>query len=130
MTNNGRRGTRKPLADLLDREELIRMRAQGMTYAEIARTTTYCERVVNQYAHAILPPELTGKQPRRKDQPPATHYLELLICTRCSLQWSPRNPVDFATGLCLWCRLDLANINIPRAVHSGLYNTILQQEEK
>ena len=127
--NHGRRGSRKPLSDLLQREQLIRMRQHGMTYQEIARQVGYCERIVNEYAHTILPANLRGKQPRRKDQPPAAHYRELLICTRCSLQWSPRNPVSFTERLCLWCRFELAGINLRHAHETGLYQRILAEEQ-
>ena len=120
---------RKPLADLLDRETLIRMRQAGLTYAQIAQQVDRCERTLTLYAHKLLPPELHGKQPRRNGNT-LTHYLDFLICKRCQLRAEPRNPVDVTTRLCLLCRLDLANINIPKAVHSGLYNAILQQEEK
>ena len=126
--NNGRRGSRKPLSDLLHRDDLIRMREHGMTYTEIAGTVGYCPRLVNEYAHTLLPTELTGKQPRRKDTPPTAHYLELLVCTRCHLAWSADNPVDFVTRLCLWCRFDAAGIDLHKAYRSGLYHAILQQE--
>lgn len=119
---------RKPLADLLDRETLIRMRQAGLTYAQIAQQVDRCERTLTLYAHKLLPPELHGKQPRRNDGQPATHYLNVLVCIRCHLHTEPRNPVDFVTRLCLWCRLDLAGINLPKAHKTGLYQRILAEE--
>jgi len=120
---------RKPLSQVLAREDLVTMRHQGMTYKEIAKHTGYSARRVWQYARAVLPPELRRRQTRQPRQDlPASSIGCLLRCTRCDLQGSPNNPVDFVTRLCLWCRLEAEGISLPRAHEDGRYQRILEQE--
>ncbi|HUV95784.1 MAG TPA: hypothetical protein VMX14_13295 [Anaerolineae bacterium] len=103
------------------------MREQALTYVQIARQTGYSARTIAQYARQVLPAELRKKQSKGNGHQPATSYLELLRCHRCRLAWSPENPVDFASRLCLWCILELAGIQLHKAYVTGLYHAILQQ---
>jgi len=92
----------RKMADLLPVAEFIRMRREGLSFAAIGRQVGAASSSVKKYGARVLPADLLRSYKRRVRR-----------CSRCGLASEPHRPVD-GSGLCSWCRMDKAGINLLR----------------
>jgi len=84
-----------------------------MSYARIARMIGFSETSVRRYGREILPACLRLRHGH-------SSMLAMPRCARCSFLGDERNPVDEASGLCLWCRVELTGMSLLEFHESGL----------
>lgn len=94
---------------VLSVRDLTRYRQLGWTYAQIAEHIGLSHSAVGHYAKQHLPDHL------RSARDPAQRPLH---CPRCDILFSPTAP-ETRTGLCLYCELESAGVNLVQWHESG-----------
>lgn len=105
------RPIRRFIRDVLTIEKFAEMRKRGMSYAAIGKVLGFSRDTTSRYGREALPEELQSHSTRILVRARAQAQGKPM-CKRCGLLGEPRNPVDEESGLCLYCRLELAGVDL------------------